>query len=428
MKAVRAIVAVPLAALGMLWASVSLPDCVGCDNPVFRYALQNWSPAEYELLLLKAGELNETEAAAWEIAQAAVAQKTPRINLRPRQATIAELNGAAKDSAYQQAQAAAHGNTLALISPARLGERQLLWSGPCSGENARRILHSPARAELTRRLLAGEAVVWIMLASSDQAANAAAQSLLDSFLASYSKSLALAEEQAAAETAQRAAIPALSPPLIPPVAKSEFWPPRFSTLKIAADDPHEAVLISMLKRSFELPLGNEPLVFAVFGQGRVLGGLPAAELNPMRLRSACDFLTGACSCEAKEKNPGDDLLLLADWGSVAPPPETSGLIFLPALEPAMSANSTNAATLPAANDRRPAPATANPLTSGPQFQPSSSGVRAATIAPRKAVPAELSAFEPAAAVSGNSPDLLWTACGAAALLLLAGYFWLGKSS
>ena len=41
---------------------------------------------------------------------------------------------------------------------------------------------------------------------------------------------------------------------------------------------------------------------------------------------AATFLIGKCSCEVKEKNPGADLLLAADWDAAvkvksAPPPD-----------------------------------------------------------------------------------------------------------
>jgi hypothetical protein len=56
-------------------------------------------------------------------------------------------------------------------------------------------------------------------------------------------------------------------------------------------------------------------------------------LDARTIRSACDFLTGACSCEIKDKNPGLDLLMVADWGSVKPQSAPTQLFSLLALEP-----------------------------------------------------------------------------------------------
>ena len=47
-----------------------------------------------------------------------------------------------------------------------------------------------------------------------------------------------------------------------------------------------------------------PLVFPIFGRGRVLGGL---EVKAKEIEEAARFLCGACSCQVKELNPGVDL-------------------------------------------------------------------------------------------------------------------------
>jgi hypothetical protein len=46
-------------------------------------------------------------------------------------------------------------------------------------------------------------------------------------------------------------------------------------------------------------------------------------LNADMIMEAATFLIGACSCEAKELNPGVDLLFTAEWeqGLAAPPPK-----------------------------------------------------------------------------------------------------------
>ncbi|MBV8878389.1 MAG: hypothetical protein JO332_00360, partial [Planctomycetaceae bacterium] len=58
---------------------------------------------------------------------------------------------------------------------------------------------------------------------------------------------------------------------------------------------------------------NGPVAFPIFGRGRALWALAGAGLNAQFIAEAGTFLTGACSCEAKEFNPGVDLLFAADW-------------------------------------------------------------------------------------------------------------------
>src|SRR5687768_5266521 len=81
-----------LAALAFSLVNVELAQTHACDNPVYRYALQNWPPAEFELLLVKLAELADQEAAAWQSLQESVSAAgstsltagNPRPNLRLR--------------------------------------------------------------------------------------------------------------------------------------------------------------------------------------------------------------------------------------------------------------------------------------------------------------------------------------------------------
>ncbi len=43
-----------------------------------------------------------------------------------------------------------------------------------------------------------------------------------------------------------------------------------------------------------------------------------AGINADNLRESAAFVTGACSCQVKEQNPGFDLLLNADWNKLLP--------------------------------------------------------------------------------------------------------------
>ncbi len=63
-----------------------------------------------------------------------------------------------------------------------------------------------------------------------------------------------------------------------------------------------------------------PIAFPVFGRGRALCSLHGRDLEkPSELQRSLEFLCNACSCQAKELNPGLDLLISTDWTA---PPET----------------------------------------------------------------------------------------------------------
>ncbi len=58
-----------------------------------------------------------------------------------------------------------------------------------------------------------------------------------------------------------------------------------------------------------------PMVFPVFGRGRVLYALVGKSIKKINITKAAQFMTGPCSCLIKEGNPGTDLLIMADWES-----------------------------------------------------------------------------------------------------------------
>jgi len=73
----------------------------------------------------------------------------------------------------------------------------------------------------------------------------------------------------------------------------------------------------MLMRSqSEEIAGDVPVVFPVFGRGRILCALAGKAIVAGNLEDAATFLAGPCSCQVKELNPGIDILMAADWDSV----------------------------------------------------------------------------------------------------------------
>jgi hypothetical protein len=105
---------------------------------------------------------------------------------------------------------------------------------------------------------------------------------------------------------------------------------KFSSLEIQQDDPKEKFLVKLFASFRPDSLANgEPLVIPVFGRGRALEVIPAGELNDRLIEDLTSFLSGACSCQVKEQNPGFDLLLSVDWNTelfgegFEPPPAKS---------------------------------------------------------------------------------------------------------
>jgi hypothetical protein len=88
----------------------------------------------------------------------------------------------------------------------------------------------------------------------------------------------------------------------------------FPLVRVSRNDLAESFFLSnLLKISTELVSSKQPMAFPIYGRGRVLPPLEGEGINADILRMACEFLTGSCSCEIKDQNPGIDLLLAANW-------------------------------------------------------------------------------------------------------------------
>jgi hypothetical protein len=258
-----------------------------CQVPVFRYALENWSPAHWRVRLPNTA--------------------LPGIGAGGANLQIERVTGLA---------------TLELRLPEGEGEASPVWTGPAETASWQQMLESPVRRELARRLLAGESAVWLLLESGDAAKDAAAGTVLEEALQAAQAELKLPEgvvTPAQFDEPGRKGTAA-------DVLHSDL-PLRlaFSVLRLTREDPAEAVLRAMLMK-VEPDLADyaaEPMVFAVFGRGRALEPLIGRGIHADNIREAARYLCGACSCEIKEQNPGMDLLLAADWTPVdqAPKPE-----------------------------------------------------------------------------------------------------------
>jgi hypothetical protein len=88
-------------------------------------------------------------------------------------------------------------------------------------------------------------------------------------------------------------------------------------LSVSRDDAKEKMFVRMLEGSQSETIDREmPVVFPIFGRGRILCAFSGQAIRAENLEDAAAFLAGPCSCQVKELNPGIDLLMAADWDSV----------------------------------------------------------------------------------------------------------------
>jgi hypothetical protein len=95
---------------------------------------------------------------------------------------------------------------------------------------------------------------------------------------------------------------------------------QFSLLRVSRTDPNEAFFVNMLLDSEQglrdKEFDGQPMAFPIFGRGRSLYAVIGAGIQRDVILDACRFLTGPCSCQVKEQNPGVDLLMAVDWERV----------------------------------------------------------------------------------------------------------------
>jgi hypothetical protein len=90
-------------------------------------------------------------------------------------------------------------------------------------------------------------------------------------------------------------------------------------IEVSRSDPAEQWLIrAMMTVEPDLAgLVDQPMVFGVFGRARVLEPFVGKGITVDNLTQLVDFVTGACSCQVKDANPGVDLLTAWNWDAAA---------------------------------------------------------------------------------------------------------------
>ncbi len=245
-----------------------------CAVPVFAYALRQWEPAPHTM--------QTTRGAAW--------IETTNRTLMDQKAWVMATDADAAGSG--------------VFWP---GGGTLWHSGEIDAGQLEGLINSPVRRELVRRLVAGDAAVWLFVPGGDAAADAAALERLSKRLRTLEGMIELP----------------------PPSEPGNALPPlRFSILECPATDPAEWATLAQLRALAKQADGS--LIAPVFGRGRVLTSQATSEWTDELIDSVTFFLTGPCSCQVKEMNPGTDLLVCADWMTQFDTAQTAAQVVPPA--------------------------------------------------------------------------------------------------
>ncbi|MEM7147961.1 MAG: hypothetical protein AAF591_22850 [Verrucomicrobiota bacterium] len=315
---------------------------MACQVPVFRYALERWQADGYELAVVVGPEgLVGDEKAVMESLDEMLKSGDAHVNLRLRVEgadadgeSVGEANAEAKREGGETDWSAVTPR-LELYFPSKLRRfyKEPIWRGAVTTENVGKVLQSPVREELVKRILAGESAVWLMVETGNQKKDDAAAAEMEKLMGVAAGRLEIPEGVIGANDAPAGQF--LSPMEAENVLQSEIpLKVDFSLVRVSREDAAEAVLLSMLL-SVEDDLGefaDKPMVYPVFGRGRVLEPLIGAGITEDNVMFASSYLCGACSCQVKDENPGIDLLVAANWDAAVDGSSVIAEKVLPPLE------------------------------------------------------------------------------------------------
>lgn len=266
-----------------------------CSVPVFRYALEHWPADPYRVTIFHRGELSADQK-----------KRLPGDALANANMEFVDLDDHPA-SEMRELWRQQKTETLPWVVarfPRSTGIETVVSAGPLP-EVMGPLLDSPTRREIVDRLAAGESAVWVLLESGDRAKDDAAETLMVRRLEYLMGVLTLPrlDEQDIVNG-------------LVSIAEEDLRL-AFSVLRLSRADAAERPFVQMLLNSERDLAGlQEPMVFPVFGRGRALYALVGAGIRHETIDEAASFLIGKCSCQVKERNPGVDLLMSADWNTL----------------------------------------------------------------------------------------------------------------
>jgi hypothetical protein len=253
-----------------------------CSVPVFRYALERWAPDSYQIEIIH---------------QKGISPPTEVIEPLQKTHINATLNTAAAQIS------AGIPTEIRLFSPQQRNTKPVcIYRAPLSSNSVSAIISSPIRHEIAQQILDGESVVWLLLKSGNSAEDKKAEDILRNELRHMQKELKLPEiSEADTQIAETPGRPKLRI--------------SFSLLTLARTNRQETVLVNalLLQSDPDKAKKPQPMAFPICGAGRAFPPLAGSELNTNNIGMVCEFLTGECSCEIKNMNPGFDLPINTDW-------------------------------------------------------------------------------------------------------------------
>lgn len=287
------------AALRVMLLVITACPAIAANLPVFRHALERWPVSDYELVVFHRGELGPAEQSL--VDQLRIAPGQLFANVQTKTVNVTEPMGGGMEELWT-----CQTNPLppwaVVRAPDSSADASAVWAGHLTASAVTALIDSPARRKIAQELLRGATAVWVLLECGEPMRDEAAVDTLSAELKRLERKLAL-PKRAATDAKLRSALPLAV---------------QFALVRVTRSDPAEEFLVTLLQHGQPL-FAARPAAFPVYGRGRVLGSLTGREIETAAIEEACVTLTAACAHEAKDQNPGRDLLLAANWNSIFDP-------------------------------------------------------------------------------------------------------------
>src|SRR6476661_507655 len=144
-----------VAASSTLWA---------CNVPVFRYALERWKPDLCEVIVFSDADLSAEQEKVLANLQSANEGAQRAANVQVVRSRVGHDNDRRNSELWLTLKKLPEVTLPYVVVRTTVSEKQAVngWHGPLAQFQSATLLDSPARRELSKRLLAGDSVVWLV--------------------------------------------------------------------------------------------------------------------------------------------------------------------------------------------------------------------------------------------------------------------------
>jgi hypothetical protein len=280
--------------------SFAVNEAGAASVPVFRYALERWKPDPYEGIFIYRRALSPQDQVLLQQLEKMTGNAENPLNLRFRPVEATAF-GEEKLIELLKRPIPVKLPVLAIWYPEQMGKAAPFWMESVTSDGLKALVDSPMLKKLTESLIEGKSAIWIFVPSGNSSKDESTLKLLRWELNRASDNLAK------------------TPTFFSTGSKRKKLAYNFPILTLSRSDTRERFFLNMLLHS-ESGLGkhaDEPIVFPVFGRGRMFGVMIGEQIGEKNIQAIVSYLTAPCSRESKAQHPGMDLLLSAFWDKVA---------------------------------------------------------------------------------------------------------------